>query len=35
MSAARIASIPCTAAPRPWTVVMHGMLVRMAAVRIS
>ena len=35
MSAARIASIPWTAAPSPCTVVMHGMLLRMAAVRIS
>ncbi len=35
MSPARTASIPCTAAASPCTVVMHGMLVRIAAVRIS
>ncbi len=35
MSPARIASMPWTAAPRPWTVVMHGMFAITAAVRIS
>ena len=35
MSPARIASMPCTAAPSPWTVVMHGMFAITAAVRIS
>ena len=35
MSPARMASIPCTAAPSPCTVVMHGMLASTAAVRIS
>ena len=35
MSPAISASMPCTAAPRPWTVVMHGMLAITAAVRIS
>ena len=35
MSPAITASMPCTAAPRPWTVVMHGMLAITAAVRIS
>ena len=29
------ASMPCTAAPSPWTVVMQGTLARTAAVRIS
>ena len=35
MSPRRIASSPCTAAPRPWIVVMHGMSVDTAAVRMS
>ena len=35
MSPARIASMPWTAAPSPWTVVMHGMFAITAAVRIS
>ena len=35
MSPRRIASSPCTAAPRPWIVVMHGMSVETAAVRMS
>ena len=35
MSPALIASMPCTAAPSPCTVVMHGMLAMTAAVRIS
>ena len=35
MSPAISASMPWTAAPRPWTVVMHGMLAITAAVRIS
>ncbi len=35
MSPDRIASMPWTAAPSPWTVVMHGMLPITAAVRIS
>ena len=35
ISPRRIASMPCTAAPSPWTVVMHGMLAITEAVRIS
>ena len=35
MSPAVSASMPCTAAPRPCTVVMHGMSAPTAAVRIS
>ncbi len=35
MSPRRIASSPCTAAPSPWMVVMHGMSVDTAAVRMS
>ena len=35
ISPARIASMPCTAAPSPCTVVMHGTLASTAAVRIS
>ena len=35
MSPRRIASMPWTAAPRPCTVVMHGMFAMIAAVRIS
>ena len=35
MSPARSASMPCTAAPSPCTVVMHGMFASTAAVRIS
>ena len=35
MSPDRSASMPCTAAASPWTVVMHGTFVSTAAVRIS